>query len=885
MTQNTSRVSKLLLQYQIAGQQNVLKANAAVTVSLKEAEEAAKQYGTTVERLQELGNLRIAAEPLQGNALSGLKELERAQEAAAAASKDRLGTEQKTTAEQQKQVSLLERYKAVQAEQRQRLIDSAAPTDDALAGRRTRSVTGTLTGVREGLIALPNVGYQNPAVVALRGLIPLAERSGASFTQLGAALGIAGVAVAGVAVAMKAFNDQMAESKRRLEGALQAQQSYYSALTTLTTEQAQERITELQRARDAQRQQLDETRNALQTGFQQAQSVLGGNVTFVGDAVARLLDNQTGAAQLRERAEQLQVQFTATNDEITRLTQGLDAGAFAANTLREAEAKLAEERQKVVDQTITDLVSGLNEERSMRLRLTELRRGGTSEQVEARQQAVDDEVALLQNYLIPQAEIAATVSEVGAQALQDYKTQLQNLLQEQRLLIAQVLPIIQAREAEAAAVRSQLDALQDSVQRQQELAEAVRTATVEQVADRLHGIEEERKALQSVLPQLEALAPTSQDAADQLAAARARLSDLNTDYVSFITRVLPAAQKRAQDALNADLSELRAANLVKLNQINEDLQEKQREALAKRDADYLAAEEKRSEASSKLAEDLAKRREQIERKSNASIANAIYARDALAAYLAMQQKREQLQDLKDDGDARRKEIDRQFAKERQQADANYRKAFQQAQDAANKSIRLEQQRLAAETQQKIAAYNAQIALLNTFNVQGVQAISDFVNNGIAWLRQLSSGLSGGTTAGGATGSSGAGGTALFPPNPYIGQYVQVGGQGWVWNGRSWQPATAVRQFAQGGVAQGLARINDGAGVESGLYERNKLMVFSQPTRIFSAEDTRQMLYSRAGGAGGGVTVNINLDGKTIRATSRQQALNAIGEYLDNAGVG
>lgn len=53
-------------------------------------------------------------------------------------------------------------------------------------------------------------------------------------------------------------------------------------------------------------------------------------------------------------------------------------------------------------------------------------------------------------------------------------------------------------------------------------------------------------------------------------------------------------------------------------------------------------------------------------------------------------------------------------------------------------------------------------------------------------------------------------------------------------------------FASGGIAHGWSKLNDGGGFES-AFMRDQLMLFTQPTRIFSAQQTQALL----GGAGGG----------------------------------
>ena len=69
----------------------------------------------------------------------------------------------------------------------------------------------------------------------------------------------------------------------------------------------------------------------------------------------------------------------------------------------------------------------------------------------------------------------------------------------------------------------QLGIINNSISYSQQLSEQVRKATVESIADRLHGLQEESRAIQTFLPQLEELAPTSKEAADQLREAQTRL--------------------------------------------------------------------------------------------------------------------------------------------------------------------------------------------------------------------------------------------------------------------------------------------------------------------------------------------------------------------------
>lgn len=859
---NNQRISKLLLQYVVAGQDQALSANTSITLSLKEAEAAAKQAGTSLERLQELANARIAAEPLQGESLQKLKALEQAQEAAAASSKERARAEAEVTEELRKQQGYLTQRLNNPQDFIQRLttrqrfqetgftagLRNAAFNPPAGGSGGGRSVTGVLSGVREGLIALPNVGYQNPAVVALRGLIPLAEKTGASFGQLGAALGIAGVAVAAVAIALAKFNEGLEGSKRLLEGALAAQRNYYDALAEMTSAEAGERINELQRVRPLLEQEAAEARGALDSAFAQLQQQFG-------DFDARLQINSEAFAGLRDAATKAEAALTENVHTEARLTQGRKAGVFAANDAIAAENKLATLRREQFQfaQQLESSRAG-NQVNNAQLRLQADRM--TAEERAARRREIESDLRILNEEqrrpgVLPEASEQLTKQITALQQEYLYLTEIQDTYADQLKREAD------ARDAANSALRTQLDALKESAAKHQELSAAIRTASVEDVSNRLHSIQEEQAAIRSVLPELERLAATSEEGAAQLAEARSRLGVLSGDFFQFVTRVLPAALARASQEYTADVARIQDESKAKIDGINADLADKEAEAKAKRDEDYLAAEEKRNEGLADLAEDLAERREKIERKSAIAISNAVFARDALTAYLTMQQKQEDLQDLKNDGERRRKELDAQFAKERKQADDHYRKSLEQARAAAAKAIQLEQSRLRKELEERAAAYNQQIAQLNNFNIRGVQIIGEFVDKGLARLRDLLSGITGGSNGGGGSGGTGNGDGSYMPVNPYIGQvWTDSTGKSWVWTGRVWQPATVEKQTSTLNAAT-----------------RSFSSATPAPERVFSSATQ-----------GASATIQINLDGETIRVTSRQQAVDVVGRLLDRQGI-
>lgn len=854
MTQNKSGVSTLLLRYQVAGQDQLLKANTAVSLSLKDAEKAAKELGISIERLQELGGARIDALNLNEKPLAAAKELEKAQRARLDVVDDALKSESKITAELKAQADLIQRQsRGIRDIGMQRIPE---PSLSDFGVRNTRSVSGALTGIREGLISLPNVGYQNPAVVALRGLIPLVDKTGASFGQLGAALGIAGAAVIGVAIAFDRFNRELEGSKRILNGALAAQENYYQALSDLTSVQADEQAQELQRLRPILQQQATELRNSLESAFSQASQ------TPLGDVGARALFNQLPTGALKEQLDKVEAALQENIQTEARLTQGREAGVFAANDLREREQQLADARRKASEQVISLVGRDLIDQGQQAARAQTLTQAQREQEQAALTVTIASNNAYLQSLLDIQQQLDPTT-----EAYKGYQEAIDSLTGENTRLEIQYNILDRATNTAAdgvakfnAAIEAQLAVIQTGIGYHAELAASIRTSTVDQVGDRLNAIEEERRALAEYLPQLVALAPTSIEAANALQDAQSSLTSLSLEFNDQLTRVLPAALSRARAELSADLAQLEADRNDKFAEIDATRLEKEADAAEKRSDAYLTAEEKRADSLNDLAEQQAERRARIEKKSNAEIANAIFARDAMAAYLAMQDREEQLDDLKTDAEKRQREIDKQFEKERQAADRNYERALRDAQQAADKARAAARRSYDIEFNERVTAYNQQLALLRAFagEASAVLAAGLTVPN----LSGLVNGTSGGTSNPPALPNSPYG---VPPVNPQVGDtWTDAFGQLRVWNGNGWQIASASRGYSGGVSSAGSGGLG------------------AQQSRAFSSSPAQRVF----GGQSSGKQLIVNIPVTGTQLTKREimsYAAEELSQTLDDAG--
>ena len=215
------------------------------------------------------------------------------------------------------------------------------------------SPANRLNTLREAAIALPGVGYQSPLVIGIRAAQVAADKTGASMGELAVAGGLVGVAIGAVTIAMTAFNQSIDASKKRLEAAIGAQDAYYEAVGKLTSGEARQQLTDLQAQQPALQAKAAEATNALNSAFAQASSQFGdagARALFATGAFSSLYDAQTKASQAAQ-----------TNaDTITRLSQGLASGAFAAADMAAAVDVVSKAQLEAAQFAVTATVDSFN---------------------------------------------------------------------------------------------------------------------------------------------------------------------------------------------------------------------------------------------------------------------------------------------------------------------------------------------------------------------------------------------------------------------------------------------------------------------------------------------------------------------------------------------
>jgi hypothetical protein len=344
-------------------------------------------------------------------------------------------------------------------------------------------------------------------------------------------------------------------------------------------------------------------------------------------------------------------------------------------------------------------------------------------------------------------------------------------IEAQRILEAQAEQqrrAAEAADAERKAAEEFLSGLQERIAFEQQYTELLREGTPEQVSDRIDALEREREAIEKVLPELEALAATNEDAAKTAAEYNQRLGVIN-EQTDRLGVALSVAISRAVDTLDTEFAE-------KISEIEAE----RSQALAEVEKDFLRAmgeldsdvSKKRNELRGdeiEALEDFQKREQEIiqehrdkvleiERKSRNDILDAAARLDAAGVFAAQQSRQEQLaeedknlQEQRAKNDERLGEQREKLSEEAQQLVAYYNERRGEI-DAANQAelnqirskfdgeIQTAQSAYQAErqqlfnhlTQQNELARNAQ-NLARQIQQQGLQGMLGDVRNFVSGL--------------------------------------------------------------------------------------------------------------------------------------------------------
>lgn len=331
-----------------------------------------------------------------------------------------------------------------------------------------------------------------------------------------------------------------------------------------------------------------------------------------------------------------------------------------------------------------------------------------------------------------------------------------------------------------------------------------------------------------------ATADKAREAASQLRADKA------DSYLDSITRTVQA-QESLTKAQNAYDEAVRASG-ARMTEIDAKLQADLSEAEADRQRDLAQAADEAGEQRVKITEEAEKERARIQKRFDRSFAQAVGDRDALAAKRAEEQRKDELEQLDDRYTDQNKAVDDSLKKQQKIIDDRYKAQVATVNAAAQAAVRAEQS--AAQARISALQQGVQAAQATLVNAQQAEFLTraNFYNQSLSqaqvWanLMQLYTSYGFSIPAGaGGSGGGGIGGRTL--PTP-----MATGG-----------PVIAGRPYVVG----------DGGGPE--------LFVPSTNGRIIPH--------------GAAFTINVTgAQSDTIRAVSRQQALNAFDGILRQMGV-
>lgn len=525
----------------------------------------------------------------------------------------------------------------------------------------------------------------------------------------------------------------------------------------------------------------------------------------------------------------------STNEQLIKeLTLALDANATAAQDAAKGQEELA---RLTVDK--------IQRETEARLRAEELGASGSRESADARLESIAREKAALEDQR-KSLEALADRSEAGRDALNQVNERLAALSREQRLIQETALPLIAAREREAAAIKRTQDALARNIQ--------FRVATGERAGD----IRQARDTFIADIAQIEQeLGEKRAEIAAQTTARIAEIERTLADQTAHLIASVAAEESRAYERVETmiattiqDTVDKEAAIIEEANRRREDLERDHRNTL-----------------------------QRINRNYNREAANAASRLDAIALIAAQQNRDDQLseeeqryregqrqleQALDDQLKENRKANDQRITELRQsyQREAADRRTaintrLSELQAAAQAEIDLLRQKSAAEiaaleanARDETSARNEQFAKelqmlgvhyqnLNELTSQGLSAIAQQFADLYSAIAAMGSGSSGG--------SSGGGGTEK-PPE---------------------QLATGVRNF-RGGMAL--------------VGERGpELAYLARGTNIYSNRDTRRMLGSITFSEGSIVINTRSNDAKGIMREIKRQLPDLMADELEKIG--
>jgi hypothetical protein len=716
----------LAIQYDSAASQQALQGITTVEQALQGLDQAAQQVGASQEHVTELINQQVAA----GASLSEAVNAATVSLNAEAQSLDQIGSSADNA------VSRLQAFRDAQVD-----LSNTQPTVDEITGddgsgggfggaglSRGLSSAGMLArragagGLGAGLQDLSAITRVETAVsrlsdsfTELPGILGAAATEGEALAGgLGATLAVAGplvVAIGAVAAAYQHFTtDTLEPANKALEEAKTSVDTYYDAIGKGTKESIQKQLDALEQQKKDVDDKVQTITNSLAGGFSGAQQQfgdLGARLITAGENAGAFGGGVQGVNKDLDAAKQQSVDLQG---KIEGLQRALQSTTVATTSASEAEKKLYDERQKAADKAADVAIQQATQN-------AQLEATGTSKSVQDRISQIEAERQAIFEQLFSN-------DDLSTQKTKDLNERLANLANEENNLTDTVLPAVEAREAETAAIKDTTTALKDSAKAvadffketnaaRQEFdtqSAAARAKEAQAEADQSPGsLQDTQSRAQIRLKTSRAEEQSAQQSADKIVDIRTKLGQDETRIQTDFARQIQDDQTTYDDniqkavlAAHRTAEQDQATHLQNLANIDQQAKDSEFSALLNRNFLQLAQDEHNKQTA--------------EAKENTSYDNR---EQALQTHLTQQEA-----DLT--SSLVRQETQQQVAEERKLADA---------QTAENYSIQQENTNEQRKQQTIIQSQNQQLQDLTTAENYKIQILRVGLQNELALYAQ------------------------------------------------------------------------------------------------------------------------------------------------------
>lgn len=562
---------------------------------------------------------------------------------------------------------------------------------------------------------------------------------GVTLGALGTVAAIAAPAVAVVAIAINDMNQKLEGGQKAAKAFIASQDAYYRAVATSTTKQLEAAIEAQEMEVRIAQAKYDALDQIVTQSFAAARDEMPAIASLIGGITE--IFNVGGMNDYRAALTAANQELLNQNTLLSMLEGGLRDGATATNDAEEAEraltaarvaaARAAGERARgdsSENREFLQLTREQAQERVLSLRAEgEDIRSGMAALIAPFGTTLDEFRANMDAFV----RDGASLSDAASQALEifrvppdvidtfnDYRAQLNGTEDDLYRLISKYIPLIEAREREERAIAAIISGIDQRIAGEIQTAQLLREGTTDQIDSRVTALNDERNAILANLPALKEQARLSDIGREALLNYQARLADVNSELgrlegarPEVALRQFTEASGEMARALREDVTKITADRDKKIADIRADLAEKEVEAERTRSE---AFNEARAKAQDEREDQEAQHQENLRRiisRANATIANAVGNRDALAAFMAQKQRDEELEEEQKANAKRIKEIQKREGEALKVIEKRYSDQLRAAQTAAQRAISLEIQKAQAEITLRGQAYNAELQQL------------------------------------------------------------------------------------------------------------------------------------------------------------------------------